>query len=72
VKDTKAPVVMPLTGMLGQNPVLTIDFGYNVLVFVMQLWTVMEITSMKRAMLDIESKTAIRDVTCQTLDTTAS
>jgi hypothetical protein len=69
VKDTKPPVVMPLTGMLGQNPLLTI---LVILVLVIQLWTVMEISSMKRAMLEIESKMAIRDVTCQTLDTTAS
>jgi hypothetical protein len=69
VKDTKPPVVMPLTGMLGQNPLLTI---LVILVLVMQLWTVMEISSMKRAMLEIESEMAMRDVTCQTLDTTAS
>jgi hypothetical protein len=69
VKDTKPPVVTPLTEMLGQNPVLTI---LVILVLVMQLWTVMEISSMKRAMLEIESKMAMRDVTCQTLDTTAS
>jgi hypothetical protein len=69
VKDTKPPVVMPLTGMLGQNSLLT---TLVILVLVMQLWTAMEISSTKRAMINIESKMAIRDVARQTWDTTAS
>ncbi len=43
-----------------------------ILVLVIQLWTVMEISSMKRAMINVESITAIREAVCPMLDTTAS
>ena len=63
VEETKAPVVVTSSGMLGTNPFLT---ALMVLVLVMQMWIMMEMTSLKRAMIDIESKMAMRDATCQT------